>query len=112
MKTLPINQPHYETLSYLPPLTDAQIAKQIQYMLDQGYIAGIEFADDPKPTDHYWTMWKLPLFSATSPQEVLNEVRECRSEFSSAYIRVIGFDNIRQCQTSSFIVYKPNQNRY
>ena len=112
MKTLSIDQPHYETLSYLPPLTDQQIAKQIQYVLDQGYIPALEFAEDPKPADHYWTLWKLPLFSATSPQDVLSEVRECRAEFSNCYIRVIGFDNIKQCQTMSFIVYKPNQGRY
>ena len=87
MKTLP-KEKRYETLSYLPPLTDQQIALQIQYMLDQGYIPAVEFEKDPKPTDHHWTMWKLPLFSANSPQDVLNEVRECRQEYSDSYIRL------------------------
>ncbi len=41
MKTLP-KEKRYETLSYLPPLTDQQIAKQIQYMIDQGYIPAVE----------------------------------------------------------------------
>ncbi|MEB3122342.1 MAG: ribulose bisphosphate carboxylase small subunit [Snowella sp.] len=108
MKTL-AKEHHYETLSYLPPLTDQQIAKQIQFLLDQGYIPAVEFEQDPKPADHYWTMWKLPLFSASTPQDVLSEVRECRSEYANSYIRVIGFDNIKQCQTVSFIVHKPNQ---
>lgn len=107
MKTL-TKERRYETLSFLPPLTDQQIAQQIQYMLDQGYIAAIEFEESPQPETHHWTLWKLPLFEARSPQEVLNEVRECRSEYPSSYIRVIGFDNIKQCQTISFIVYKPN----
>jgi ribulose-bisphosphate carboxylase small chain len=111
MKTLP-KEKRYETLSYLPPLTDQQIAKQIQYMIDQGYIPAVEFEKDPKPTDYHWTMWKLPLFAVSSPQEVLNEVRECRTEYSDCYIRVIGFDNIKQCQTMSFIVHKPNAGRY
>ena len=111
MKTLP-KEPRYETLSYLPPLTDQQIAKQIQYMLDQGFIPGVEFQADPVPTDHFWTLWKLPLFSARTPQEVLTEVRECRSEYPNSYIRVIAFDNIKQCQTMSFIVYKPGTSRY
>ncbi|MFB6277623.1 MAG: ribulose bisphosphate carboxylase small subunit [Halothece sp.] len=109
MKTTP-KQPHYETLSYLPPLTDQQISKQIQYMLDQGFIPAVEFEESPNPQDHHWTLWKLPLFNAQSPQDVLNEVRECRSEYSNSYIRVIGFDNIRQCQMISFIVYKPDGN--
>jgi ribulose-bisphosphate carboxylase small chain len=107
MKTLP-KERRYETLSYLPPLTDQQIAKQIDYMLSQGYIPAIEFEENPKPSDHHWTLWKLPLFEARSTQEVLNEVRECRSEYPNYYVRVIGFDNIRQCQTVSFIVHKPN----
>lgn len=111
MKTTP-KQPHYETLSYLPPLTDQQIAKQIQYMLDQDFIPAVEFEESPNPEDHHWTLWKLPLFDASTPQDVLNEVRECRSEYSNCYIRVVGFDNIRQCQMVSFIVYKPDGIRY
>ncbi|HIK13323.1 MAG TPA: ribulose bisphosphate carboxylase small subunit [Oscillatoriaceae cyanobacterium M33_DOE_052] len=108
MRTLPIER-RYETLSYLPPLTDQQIVKQIQYMISQGYIPAIEFSEDSAPEQHYWTMWKLPLFNCSSPQEVLNEVRECRQEYSNSFIRVAGFDNIKQCQTISFIVYKPNR---
>ncbi|WP_036482729.1 ribulose bisphosphate carboxylase small subunit [Myxosarcina sp. GI1] len=111
MKTLPKDK-RYETLSFLPPLTDQQIIKQIDYMLDQGFIPAVEFEKNPSPSLHHWTLWKLPLFDANSPQDVLTEVRECRSEYSDCYIRVVGFDNIKQCQTVSFIVYKPNSNRY
>ena len=111
MKTLP-KERRYETLSYLPPLTDQQIARQIEYMLDQGFIPAIEFEEDPAPTDYHWTLWKLPLFQVSSPQDVLNEVRECRQEYPNVYIRVAGFDNIKQCQTISFIVHKPGTSRY
>ena len=111
MKTLP-KELRYETLSYLPPLTDQQIAKQIDYMLKEGYIPAVEFEKNPKPTDHHWTLWKLPLFSVRSSQEVLEEVRQCRQEYSDSYIRVVGFDNIKQCQVMSFIVYKPGVSRY
>ncbi|MBW4620742.1 MAG: ribulose bisphosphate carboxylase small subunit [Cyanosarcina radialis HA8281-LM2] len=111
MQTLP-KERRYETLSYLPPLTDAQIAKQIQYMLDQGYIPGVEFNESSEPTVHYWTLWKLPLFNANSVNEVLNEVKACRSEYGNCYIRVVGFDNVKQCQVLSFIVHKPNLSRY
>ena len=97
----------FETLSYLPPLSDAQIARQVQYILDQGYFAAVEFNETSNPTEVYWTMWKLPLFSANSVQEVLNEVQQCRSESPNCYIRVIGFDNIKQTQCVSFIAYKP-----
>jgi ribulose-bisphosphate carboxylase small chain len=111
MRTLPIER-RYETLSYLPPLTDAQIMKQIQYMIDQGFHPGIEFTEVSTPEMAYWTMWKLPMFNCTGTQEVLGEVRECRSEYPNAFIRVVGFDNIKQCQVMSFMVHKPGSNRY
>lgn len=111
MKTLP-KERRFETLSYLPPLTDAQISKQIQYILDKGYIPAVEFNEKSDPTEYFWTLWKLPLFGARSTQEVLSEVQACRSEYSDHYIRVVGFDNIKQCQILSFIVHKPNVGRY
>jgi ribulose-bisphosphate carboxylase small chain len=52
--------------------------------LDQGYIPAIEFNESSEPTVRYWTLWKLPLFSATSPQEVLTEVQACRSAYPNA----------------------------
>ncbi|MBD1835081.1 ribulose bisphosphate carboxylase small subunit [Trichocoleus sp. FACHB-90] len=111
MRTLP-KERRYETLSYLPPLSDAQISRQVQYILDQGYIPAVEFSEESNPEQHYWTLWKLPLFNAGSTQEVLNEVKACRSEYSAGYIRVVGFDNVKQCQVLSFIVSKPNQRGY
>jgi ribulose-bisphosphate carboxylase small chain len=109
MQTLP-KERRYETLSYLPPLTDAQILKQVTYILDQGYIPAVEFSDDSEPKQHFWTLWKLPLFKARSPQEVMQEVDACRSDYRDSYIRVVGFDNIKQCQVLSFIVHKPTAN--
>ena len=111
MQTLP-KERRYETLSYLPPLSDAQIAKQVQYILDQGYIPAIEFNEKSEPKELYWTMWKLPLFNAKSTQEVLSEVQACRSQFSTSFVRVVGFDNVKQCQILSFIVHKPGSSRY
>jgi ribulose-bisphosphate carboxylase small chain len=106
MQTLPFAR-RFETFSYLPPLSDAQISKQLQYMLDQGYIPGVEFSQESEPTQHYWTLWKLPLFNATTTNEILAEVRACRSEYGHCFVRVVGFDNIKQCQVLSFIVHKP-----
>jgi ribulose-bisphosphate carboxylase small chain len=40
----------------------------------------------------------------------LNEVQQCRSEYPNCYIRVVAFDNIKQCQVMSFIVHKPGSN--
>jgi ribulose-bisphosphate carboxylase small chain len=108
MQTLP-KERRYETLSYLPPLSDAQINKQVQYILDKGYIPAIEFNESSDPTVHYWTLWKLPLFNVTTPNEVLGEVKACRGEYGNCFIRVVGFDNVKQCQVLSFIVHKPGR---
>ncbi|HEY9795399.1 MAG TPA: ribulose bisphosphate carboxylase small subunit [Leptolyngbyaceae cyanobacterium] len=107
MQTLP-KERRYETLSYLPPLTDSQIVKQVQYILDQGYIPAVEFSDSSEPEQHYWTLWKLPLFKARTTQEVMFEVDACRTDYRDSYIRVVGFDNVKQCQVLSFIIHKPN----
>ena len=39
----PIGQTKFETFSYLPPLTDDQIAKQVDYMIQQKLIPCLEF---------------------------------------------------------------------
>ena len=106
MRTLPFER-RYETFSYLPLMDNNQISRQIQYTLDQGFFPGVEFTNDPSAEAHYWTLWKLPMFGARSPQEVLNEVQQCKSEYPNSYIRVVAFDNIKQCQVMSFIVQKP-----
>jgi len=51
--------------------------------------------------------WKLPLFSARSTQEVLSDPG---LEYSNCFYRVVGFDNVKQCQILSFIVHKPTTN--
>ncbi|KAF3966111.1 hypothetical protein CMV_009753 [Castanea mollissima] len=44
MKTWnPINNKKFETLSYLPPLTEDSIAKQVDYMIKMGWIPCLEF---------------------------------------------------------------------
>ena len=39
--------------------------------------------------------------------QVAREISECKNAYPDAYIRVLGFDNIKQVQTVSFIVNKP-----
>eukprot|EP00244_Chara_vulgaris_P011845 TRINITY_DN5_c1_g1_i11.p1 TRINITY_DN5_c1_g1~~TRINITY_DN5_c1_g1_i11.p1 ORF type:complete len:188 (-),score=33.50 TRINITY_DN5_c1_g1_i11:450-1013(-) len=114
----PYNNKKFETLSYLPQLTDVQIAKQIQYLINNGWIPTIEFDEEgyisrtngswPGYYDgRYWVMWKLPMFGCNDPSQVLSEIQQCKTEYPNAFIRVIGFDNTRQVQCASFIVAKP-----
>merc|ERR1712078_54764 len=58
--------------------------------------------------NRYWTMWKLPLFGATDASSVLAEIAECKKSNPKAYIRVLGFDIMKQVQCMGFLVSKPS----
>jgi len=52
-------------------------------------------------------MWKLPMFGCTDGHQVLAEVQNCRRAFPDAYIRLVGFDAVRQVQVAGFLVNRP-----
>ncbi|MBA0822142.1 hypothetical protein Gotur_000574 [Gossypium turneri] len=115
----PLGKKKFETLSYLPDLTPVQLAKEVDYLLRSKWIPCLEFELEEGfvhrkysslPTYYdgrYWTMWKLPMFGCTDSAQVLKELEECKKEYPNAFIRIIGFDNVRQVQCISFIAYKP-----
>merc|ERR1711966_281014 len=96
----PTNNKFFETFSFLPPLSDQEIARQVQYLINNGWAPCIEFEGAGKGycDNRYWVMWKLPMYGCTSPDEVLAEVRACTRAFPDCFIRVAGFDNIKQVQ--------------
>ncbi|KAM3372645.1 hypothetical protein ACQJBY_019500 [Aegilops geniculata] len=108
----------FETLSYLPPLSTEALLKQVDYLIRSKWVPCLEFSkvgfvfrehnSSPGYYDgRYWTMWKLPMFGCTDATQVLNEVEEVKKEYPDAYVRVIGFDNLRQVQCVSFIAFRP-----
>jgi len=117
----PINNYKFETLSYLPDLGVQEIGAQVNYCTKMGWTPAIEFeAEESKGfvyrkyasqagyyDGRYWTMWKLPMFGCSDPGQVLEEISQCKRQYPNAYIRVIGFDPLRQVQCISFIVNKP-----
>ncbi|XP_060189894.1 ribulose bisphosphate carboxylase small subunit, chloroplastic-like isoform X2 [Lycium barbarum] len=55
----PINMKKYETLSYLPDLSDEQLLKEIEYLLKNGWVPCLEFDTDlstVRTTRHQDTM--------------------------------------------------------
>jgi len=94
-------------ITYLPPLGDAQVAEQIRYLLDQGLVPAIEYASDPGPRDHYWDMWKLPLFEARDAADVQAEIDACKAAHSGCFIKLIGYDRRRQTRAVSLVVHQP-----
>jgi ribulose-bisphosphate carboxylase small chain len=96
--------------SYLPNLTDAQILKQIDYCLEQGWSVGIEWTDDPHPRNAYWELWGLPLFDVKDSAVILYELKECKRLNPQGYIKLVAFNAARGTESSSsaFIVHRPS----
>merc|ERR1712023_540335 len=103
-----------------PDFGERDMEAQVAYMLKHGYTPCIEFdtmnngqifrENSRGPTYYdgrYWTMWKLPMFGATNARQVMQEVADCKRSNPNAYIRILGFDNIKQVQCMGFLVAKP-----
>jgi ribulose-bisphosphate carboxylase small chain len=97
------------TFSYLPDLTDEEIAAQIRYALQRGWPVSVEHTDDPHPRNVYWEMWGLPLFDLVEPDGVLAQINECRATFPNQYVRVLAYDASlgRQTTAMQFLVQSP-----
>jgi ribulose-bisphosphate carboxylase small chain len=95
--------------SFLPDLTDAQIAAQVQYCLDKGWAVSLEHTDDPHPRNTYWEMWGHPMFDTLDPAAVIFELKECRKAFGDRYIRLQAFDATPGWESIrlAFIVNRP-----
>lgn len=98
-----------ETFSYLPELTAEQLKRQISAIVSRNLVVGIEFSTAPDPRDHYWTMWKLPLFDGADTPAVLAELEACRQAHPDAYIKLNGYDAVRQGQVVSFVAHRPER---
>lgn len=95
--------------SFLPDLTDTQIAAQINYCLDQNWAVALEFTDDPHPRNTYWEMFGMPMFDLRDAAGVMLELAQCRRTFPDHYIRLMAFDSTRGVESiaMSFIVNRP-----
>jgi ribulose-bisphosphate carboxylase small chain len=97
--------------SFLPDLTDTQIAAQIEYCLRQDWAVNIEFTDDVHPRNTYWEMWGLPMFDLRDAAGVMAEIRACRQVHPDAYIRLSAFDSTHGWETVrlAFLVQRPSE---
>ena len=94
------------TFSFLPDLSEQQIARQIRYCLDQGWAINVEYTDDPHPRNTYWEMWGQPMFDLEDPAGVLYEIAECRKVFGNCYIRVSAFDTTPGWEIAAPVVHR------
>ena len=97
------------TFSFLPDLSDAQITKQIDYCLANGWALGIEYTDDPHPRNTYWEMFGMPMFDLHDAAGIMAELANCRATFPNHYIRLTAFDATQGTESIvlAFIVNRP-----
>ena len=111
MMTNPTGRITQGQFSFLPDLTDAEIALQVEYGLNKGYAWSVEYTDDPHPRNTYWEMWGLPMFDLRDAAGVVMEMNACRKAFPNHYIRLMAFDSTRGMESiaMSFIVNRPSK---
>jgi ribulose-bisphosphate carboxylase small chain len=109
MMTNPTGRITQGQFSFLPDLSDAEIALQIDYGLKRGYAWSVEYTDDPHPRNTYWEMHGMPMFDLADAAGVLLELNQCRKAFPNHYIRLMAFDSTRGVETiaMSFMVNRP-----
>jgi len=95
-----------ETFGFLPKFTAEEVQKQVAYIIANGWSPAIEHEVPENAMDHYWTMWKLPMFGETNMGNVLAELEACRRAYPGHHIRLIGYDAYTQSQASCFVVYE------
>jgi ribulose-bisphosphate carboxylase small chain len=95
--------------SFLPDLNEAEIKKQIEYALNNGWAVAIEYTVDPHPRNAYWSMFGNPMFDLRDPAGVMMELNSCRSEHPGKYIKILAFDSAHGWESvrMSFIVQRP-----
>jgi ribulose-bisphosphate carboxylase small chain len=96
----------FETFSYLPAMTKDEIRTQVEYIVKQGWNPAVEHTEPEHMIGSYWYMWKLPMFGETDVTRILAEVDACHKLHPTHHVRLIGYDNKRQSQGASMVVYR------
>ena len=97
------------TFSYLPPMKEAEIRSQVEYIVNKGWTPAIEHTEPEHAHLSYWYMWKLPMFGETSIKHILDEVESCHRAYPHNHVRLIGYDHLAQSQGTSMVLYRGTQ---
>ena len=101
-----LNSRKFETFSYLPPMDREAIEKQVEYIVSRGWNPAVEHVEPENAFDHYWYMWKLPMFGETDVDRVLAEAAACHRAHPDNHVRLIGFDNYAQSKGAEMVIYR------
>ncbi len=96
----------FETFSYLPAMTTEQIRAQVDYIVKRGWNPAVEHTEPQNAFDHFWYMWKLPLFGESDVSRILAEAEACHKANPDHHVRLVGYDNFKQSQGASMVIYR------
>ncbi len=101
-----VNSRKFETFSYLPAMEQDGIRKQVEYLVRKGWNPAIEHVEPENAFDHYWYMWKLPMFGETDVDRILDEAKACHKAHPKNHVRLVGYDNYAQSQGAAMVIYR------
>ena len=96
----------FETFSYLPEMTQDNIYKQVKYLVSRGWNPAIEHSEPEQAFNHFWNMWKLPMFGEADVDKILAEADACHKAHPNHHIRLVGYDNYKQSQGTAMVIYR------
>lgn len=96
----------FGTFSYLPSLQRDEIVRQVDYALSQDWTCSVEHVEPARAATTYWYLWKLPLFGAAHPDDVLAELDACAKAHPGDLVRLVAYDRQRQTQGLVFVVHR------
>ena len=95
-----------ETFSYLSAMEPTRLRKQVEYIVRRGWNPAVEHSEPENAFDHYWYMWKLPLFGETDVDKILAEAEACRAAHPNNHVRLVAYDTRRQSQGAAMVIYR------
>jgi ribulose-bisphosphate carboxylase small chain len=96
----------FGTFSYLPPMSPAQIRRQVEYIVACGWNAALEHTEPEHAGGAYWYMWKLPMFGERSVERILAEAEACHRAHPAHHVRLVGYDNARQTLGTAMVIHR------
>ena len=75
-----------------PSLGD-ELRQKIEHLVRQEWTPVVEHIEFERAGEHYWNMWKLPMFGQRDVDRILREISMCRTANPNHIVRVIGYDN-------------------
>lgn len=98
----------FGTFSYLTEMDAERIRKQVEYIVSKGWNPAVEHTEPEHAFDHYWYMWKLPMFGETDVDAILAEAEACHKAHPDNHIRLVGYDNFKQSKGAEMVVFRGN----